>query len=180
MAVAIAGTSATGTVTAIVKETQVISTTSVTLAQQPLIMAGATYSPITIVDQNGRTFKQVAPGTPATGEFVDTKTTKILTVAAADNGLTIYVTYYYTGAGGKTVSAAPGTMPGAAAFMFAGKMYSTRTGAFTGSLVTIMKKSLQSGDAAFGATVGEAGSFGFDFDISVDVAADLQFCFPAE
>jgi hypothetical protein len=182
MAVAIAGTSATGTITAIVKEKVTCAGTSVTLAQQPLCVGGATMAPITIVDANGRTFKQLSTGTPVTGEFVDTKAAKALTIAAADGtaSLVIYVTYYYTGAGGKTVSAAPGTMPTGACFMFCGKMYSTRIGAFTGDLVTVMKKSLQSGDAAFGAAVGDAGSFGFDFDITVDVATDLQFCFPAE
>jgi hypothetical protein len=182
MAVAIAGTPATGTITAIRKEAVTCSGTSITLAQQPLKVGGATMAPITIVDQNGRTWKQLSTGTPVTGEFVDTGSGKAITISAADGtaALVVYVTYYYTGAGGKTVSAAPGTMPSSAVFMFSGRMYSTRTGAFTGDLVAVMKKSLQTGDAAFGASVGDAGTFGFDFDITVDVASDLTFCFPAE
>jgi hypothetical protein len=178
MAAAIAGSSATGTILGISKEAQVIASTSVTLAQQPLKVAGATLAPITIVDQNGRTFKQLATGTPATGEFVDTGASKIITVAAADNTLTIYVTYYYTGAGGTTVSTSPSSIPGSIKTMFAGKIWSTRTGAFTGSLVFVAKKAQPVGDMTVGGSVGDVGTSGIDFDLGVDVASDIQVCFP--
>ncbi|MBU0599099.1 hypothetical protein KKF61_09025 [Patescibacteria group bacterium] len=179
MASLINGTSTTGSIVQVNDEAVTLAAAAGTLAETPWKPTGATFAPIEIKDQNGRTFVQVAAA-PATGEYVDDGD-GTLTTNVADNDLVVYVTYAYADAvNGIIVKPQPSEIPGPKKMMFSGKLWSTRLGAIEGNLVVYMAKAIQSGDITVGAGVKDAGTFGFDLDLIVAVSDDLQISFPVE
>jgi len=172
----IGGSSATGGLKMISGEAATVPGTpfQVTLAEDGELYtpSGVTYAPIEVVDSNGVTYEQVA-SSPAAGEF--SESSGVLTFAAADEGKVLKITYWYLDAdAGVMVSADPTNIPGAIHLLFSGKVRSTRTSAWKGFMTVEVKKCQRVGELPFGAAVGDAGTFAFDFRATVEVAADLR------
>lgn len=135
--------------------------------------SGVTYAPIEVVDSDGVTYEQVAPAAEAAGKFSEIAGT--LTFAAADADKVLKITYWYLDVdAGIMVSADPTNIPGAIHLLFSGKVRSTRTSAWKGFMTVEIKKCQRVGELPFGAAVGDAGTFAFDFRATVEVAADLR------
>lgn len=181
MAAMIAGQTATGAIKHIPKEEQTIPSSSpyqVTLDQTPY-KAGETLAPIEVLDENGVTYKQVSGDPAASGEFKNNGD-GTLTFHQDDAGKKVYISYFWNDtSNGVTVKMDPDSIPSHKAYMFAGKLYNTRTRSWEGYLVCLFKKVMRTGEIGFAPGVGDAATIGFDWEATVETPDDAYICFPS-
>jgi len=177
VAAMISGTTATGSTKHISKEAATVGASpyTVTLTKTPYKPTGATYAPMEIVDETGHSYKQV---TTVTAQYQFSVASTTVSFNVADASKNVFISYFWADVAlGVTVKADPTAISGNKTYLCCMKLYPTRLKSYTGYMTALMTKCQRSGDVNFGTTVNEAGSFGFDFKITVINATDFQISF---
>jgi hypothetical protein len=130
----------------------------------------------------GTQFKRVAAVSGTAGEYEINYTTGVVTFDGVDEGTNVIINYIWDNAVGEQISLCldPNTLPDGFRLIATLACWDPIAMAYAADMVFDLQRCVRTGDFGLGATVKAAGTFGFDFAVVNNCAADVCVYMPED